>query len=45
MAQFATLILLLPLAGFLFVLVNGARMSERAVGAVATSAVALSFAF
>ncbi len=44
MAHLATLILLLPLAGFLFVLVNGPRMSERAVGAVATGAVALSFA-
>ncbi|HSN02466.1 MAG TPA: NADH-quinone oxidoreductase subunit L [Acidimicrobiales bacterium] len=45
MAHLATLILLLPLAGFLFVLVNGPRMSERSVGAVATGAVALSFAF
>jgi NADH-quinone oxidoreductase subunit L len=44
MAHLATLILLLPLAGFLFVLVNGPRISERAVGAVATGAVALSFA-
>ncbi len=43
MAHLATLILLLPLAGFLFVLVNGPRMSERAVGAVATGAVTLSF--
>ncbi len=45
MAHLATLILLLPLAGFLFVLVNGPRMSERAVGAVATGAVTLSFVF
>ncbi|MDE3082596.1 MAG: NADH-quinone oxidoreductase subunit L [Acidobacteriota bacterium] len=44
MAHLATLILLLPLAGFLFVLVNGPRMSERSVGAVATGAVTLSFA-
>ena len=44
MAHLATLILLLPLAGFLFVLVNGKRMGERAVGAVATGAVGLSFA-
>ncbi|HUX05297.1 MAG TPA: NADH-quinone oxidoreductase subunit L [Acidimicrobiales bacterium] len=45
MAHLATLILLLPLVGFFFVLLNGRRMSERAVGWTATSAVALSFAF
>lgn len=45
MAHLATLILLLPLVGFLFVLLNGRRMSERAVGWSATAAVALSFAF
>ncbi len=43
MAHLATLILLLPLAGFLIVLLNGGRMSERAIGAVGTSAVGLSF--
>ena len=43
MAHTATLIVLAPLAGFLFVLVNGATMKERSVGAVATSAVGLSF--
>ncbi len=43
MGHDATLILLLPLAGFLFVLLNGSRMSERAIGALATSAVGLSF--
>ena len=43
MAHVATLILLLPLAGFLFVLINGSHMSERSIGAVATSAVGLSF--
>jgi len=43
MAHVATLILLLPLVGFLFVLVNGASLKERAIGIAATSAVALSF--
>ena len=43
MAHTATLIVLAPLAGFLFVLLNGATMKERSVGAVATSAVGLSF--
>jgi NADH-quinone oxidoreductase subunit L len=43
MAHDATLILLLPLAGFLFLLLNGSRMSERAIGAVGTGAVGLSF--
>jgi len=45
MAHLATLILLLPLVGFLFILLNGQRMSERAVGWTGTGAVALSFAF
>ncbi len=45
MAHLATLTLLLPLLGFLLILVNGSRMSERAVGVVATSAVGLSFVF
>ncbi len=44
MAPLATLILLMPLAGFLFVLINGARMSEREIGTVATTAIATSFA-
>ena len=44
MAALATLIVLLPLAGFALNLVNGARASERIVGVVATSVVALSFA-
>src|ERR1019366_7050965 len=43
MAHVATLILLLPLVGFVFVLANGANLKERAVGAVATGVVALSF--
>ncbi|HEV2427366.1 MAG TPA: NADH-quinone oxidoreductase subunit L [Acidimicrobiales bacterium] len=43
MAAVATLVLLLPLAGFLLVLINGSRLSERAVGAWATGVVALSF--
>jgi NADH-quinone oxidoreductase subunit L len=43
MAHVATLIVLLPLAGFLAVLVNGTWLKERAVGVVATGAVALSF--
>ena len=45
MAHYATLILLLPLAGFLFVLLNGSRLSEAQVGAVATGAVGVSFVF
>jgi NADH-quinone oxidoreductase subunit L len=44
MAHVATLIVLLPLAGFLVVMVNAKWMSERAVGAVATGAVVASFA-
>src|ERR1019366_3588823 len=44
MAHFATLILLMPLAGFLFVMLNGSRMSEKQVGALATGAVLVSFA-
>jgi NADH-quinone oxidoreductase subunit L len=43
MAHVATLVLVLPLAGFLIVLVNGSRGSERSVGAWATGAVGLSF--
>ncbi len=45
MAHLSTLILLLPLAGFLVVLIFGRGLSERAIGAVGTGAVALSFAF
>jgi NADH-quinone oxidoreductase subunit L len=43
MAHVATLILLLPLAGFLFVLLNGRHMSERQVGVVGTGVVVASF--
>ncbi len=43
MAHVATLILLFPLAGFLFVMLNGRNMSERFVGVVGTGAVAASF--
>ncbi len=44
MAQLATLILLFPLAGFLFVLAGGKALGERAIGAVATGVVVVSFA-
>jgi NADH-quinone oxidoreductase subunit L len=43
MAQVATWILILPLAGFLIILVNGRNMSERQIGVVGTGAVAASF--
>src|ERR1019366_4161843 len=43
MAHVATLILLLPLVGFIFVLANGANLKERAVGFVGTGVVAISF--
>ncbi|MHB1088104.1 MAG: NADH-quinone oxidoreductase subunit L [Acidimicrobiales bacterium] len=43
MAQFSTLILLLPLVGFLLVLVNGRVMNEKQIGVVATGVVGLSF--
>ena len=43
MAHVATLLLLLPLGGFLFVLLNGARMNEAQIGGVATAAVGASF--
>jgi NADH-quinone oxidoreductase subunit L len=43
MAQVATWILILPLAGFLIILVNGRNMSERQVGVIGTGAVAASF--
>ncbi|MFY9782403.1 MAG: proton-conducting transporter membrane subunit, partial [Acidimicrobiales bacterium] len=45
MAPAATLILLLPLVGFLFVLSMGIALKERAIGVIATSVVALSFVF
>ena len=45
MAHLATMILLLPLVGFLFVVLNGRRLSEKAVGWTATGAVTLSFVF
>ena len=43
MAHIATLIVLLPLAGFLVVLASGRTLSERSVGSLATGVVALSF--
>src|ERR1019366_4887353 len=43
MAHVATLILLMPVVGFVFVLANGANLKERAVGFVATGVVAVSF--
>ncbi len=43
MAHVATLILLLPLVGFLFVLLNGASLNNKVIGAVATGVVAASF--
>ena len=43
MAHLAALILLFPLAGFCFVLLNGSRMKESTIGAVATGVVGASF--
>jgi NADH-quinone oxidoreductase subunit L len=43
MAHFATLILLLPLVGFVFVLLNGKSMNESQIGYAATGVVGLSF--
>jgi NADH-quinone oxidoreductase subunit L len=43
MSHLAPLIVILPLLGFLLVLVNGRTLSERLVGTIATSVVALSF--
>ena len=43
MAHAATLIILLPLAGFLVLVLIARYLSERRVGALATSAVGLSF--
>ncbi len=45
MAHVSTLILLLPLAGFLVILLFGRGLSERAIGSIGTGAVALSFVF
>src|ERR1700677_3541511 len=45
MAPVATLILLLPLVGFLLVLANGTALKERAIGIIGTTVVALSFVF
>jgi NADH-quinone oxidoreductase subunit L len=43
MAHLATLILLLPLFGFLLVMILGPYLDEKAVGSIATGAVGLSF--
>jgi len=43
MAHVATLILLMPLVGFLLVMLNGRHMSEKQVGYLATLAVCVSF--
>ena len=43
MSHLAPLILVLPLLGFLLVVLNGRSLSDRAVGVVATGVVALSF--
>jgi NADH-quinone oxidoreductase subunit L len=43
MAHISTLVLLMPLVGFFFVLLNGRHMKEAQVGWVATGAVGLSF--
>ena len=43
MAHVATLIVLLPLVGFVFVLANGTMLKERAIGVAATGVVAASF--
>ena len=43
MAHVATLIPLFALLGFLFILLNGRNMSERAIGVVGTTAIAASF--
>jgi NADH-quinone oxidoreductase subunit L len=43
MAPVATLLLLMPLVGFLFVLVMGPALKEKAIGAIGTGVVAVSF--
>ena len=43
MSHLAPLIMILPLAGFLFVLVNGRSLSNKVVGLIGTSVVGLSF--
>src|SRR3984957_16304100 len=43
MAPVATLLLLMPLVGFLFVLVMGPALKEKAIGTIGTGVVAVSF--
>ena len=43
MSHLAPLIMILPLLGFILVLVNGRSLSNKVVGAIATGVVALSF--
>jgi NADH-quinone oxidoreductase subunit L len=43
MAPLATLLLLMPLVGFLFVLVMGPALKEKAIGMIGTGVVAVSF--
>ena len=43
MSHFATLLLVSPLAGFLFVLIGGKGLTEKIIGNVATGVVGLSF--
>jgi NADH-quinone oxidoreductase subunit L len=43
MAPVATLLLLMPLVGFLFVLVMGPALKEKVIGAIGTGVVAVSF--
>jgi NADH-quinone oxidoreductase subunit L len=43
MAHIATFLLLLPLLGFVLVLLLGSTLKERAIGAIATAVVAISF--
>ncbi len=43
MTHLAPLIMILPLAGFLFVLLNGRSLGNRSVGVIATGVVGLSF--
>src|SRR6204780_1880994 len=43
MAPVATLLLLMPLVGFLFVLVMGPALKEKAIGSIGTGVVAVSF--
>ena len=43
MAHLATLLLILPLVGFIAILINGTSWNEKVIGYVATGAVSLSF--